>query len=180
MSKSAWLGEILNIAVKFCRDYEKGVVQPFIIGYAGSDCKSFSVDHYVGQYGEGYRVHFPNTTSRNCHTVCYFIRDLGYRVHTVLCPISSHDYWERVSHATQIGSMLDVDIKFIEHGSECSYKSDTGKVLYLGLASIMCLDNIQPNLGWLFLGNKEIFSSRYDVLKHTMCRLNKGEKTDEC
>lgn len=180
MSKSTLLGELLDTAVNFCRDYEKGVIQPFIIGYAGSDCKSYSVDRYAGQYGEGYRVHFPNTASRNCHSVCYFIRDLGYRVHTVLCPISTHDYWERISSAQRIGDMLSVGIKFIRHGSECCYKTPLGEVLYLALSSIVCLEKRPVEPDYLFLGNKKIFGSRYDVLKRAMCRLNKGEKSDEC
>lgn len=180
MSKSPLLGEILNIAVNFCRDYEKDVVQPFIIVYAGSDCKSFSVDAYAGQYGEGYRVHFPNTASRNCHTVVYFIRNLGYKVRTVLCPISSHDYWERVSSADSISKMLGVDIKYIQHGSECCYKNHLGQVLYLGLSSIVCLEKRPVEPDYLFLGNKEIFSTRYDVLKRAMCKLNKGGDKNVC
>ena len=180
MNKSYLLGEILAVAANFCRDYEKGVVQPFIIGYAGSDCKSFSVDRYSGQYGEGYRVHFPSLTSRNFHTVCYFIRGLGYRVHTVLCPINSHDYGARVSSADNLGKMLGVDIKYIRDGSECCYKYGVGQVPYLGRFTIALSDKMVADPDYILLGPKKLFGSRYDVIKRAMCVLNKGEKSDEC
>lgn len=180
MTKLSLLGEILNSTVNFCRDYEKGVIQPFIIGYAGSDCKSYSVDRYSGQYGEGYRVHFPNTTSRNCHTVIYFIAGLPYQVKTVLCPISSHDYWPRVASALIIGDALKVDIKFIEHASECCYRNKGDGGVYLGRSTFMLLQNKSDNPSHMFLGDRRVFSSRYDVIKRAMCVLNKGEKSDEC